>query len=99
MARKKMLGLLLAAALTGAGPARATPQHGRHAPVVRHPARHPGHRHAAAPAQPYASRILPTPTCRYPDGTPYDPDIIGGANHVGDGGPAANLGGFNPCGY
>ncbi len=44
-------------------------------------------------------RADPTPTCRYPNGTPYDPDIIGGPNHVGDGGPAANLGGFDPCGY
>lgn len=39
------------------------------------------------------------PDCRYPDGTPFDPDIIGGPNHVGAGGPAVNLGGFDPCGY
>ena len=47
----------------------------------------------------YAARRTAKPDCRYPDGTPFDPDIIGGANHVGDGGPAVNWGGFPPCGY
>ena len=66
-------------------------------------------RHAAQAARPrqlgqrrfapnYGSGYDPTPTCRYADGKPYDPDIIGGENHVGDGGPAVNLGGYNPCG-
>ena len=50
------------------------------------------------PQVPYGNDAGPTPTCRYADGTPYDPDIIGGPNHVGDGGPAANFGGFDPCG-
>lgn len=69
----------------------------------RHHARH--HRHAAPYGgygygrRPYASSVSPTITCYYPDGMPYDPDIIGGPNHVGDGGPAANLGGFYPCAF
>lgn len=98
MARKALLGLLLTAALAGAGQGWATTQHHRHAHGARHHVRG-ATRGDAASSRPYASPILPTPTCRYPDGTPYDPDIIGGVNHVGDGGPAANLGGFNPCGY
>lgn len=55
--------------------------------------------HAAVPAPGYGVSDGETPTCRTQDGTPYDPDIIGGPNHVGDGGPAANLGGTDPCGY
>ncbi len=71
---------------------------------VRHRPRHAhattAHRHVArGAARAYGFGYDPTPTCRYPDGTPFDPDIIGGPNHVGDGGPAVNLGGYNPCGY
>ena len=66
------------------------------------------HRHHLASHRPnprvlavrgYGRASDPTTTCRYPDGTPFDPDIIGGLNHVGDGGPAANLGGSDPCGF
>ena len=65
----------------------ATPALAAHRPHRRHAPR-------AAPSVTSAE-----PDCRYPDGTPFDPDIIGGANHVGDGGPAVNLGGYAPCGY
>lgn len=94
MVRQGTLGLLLAAVLA-ASSACAAPRHGH-----RHAARHPAHSYAGyAAGRPYATAASPSPTCRYADGTPYDPDIIGGPNHVGDGGPAANLGGFDPCGF
>ena len=95
MTRKAPHGLFLAL-LVGAGPAWAATQHQRHAHASRQHFHHAKRSHAGAP---YVSQVSPTPTCRYSNGTPYDPDIIGGANHVGDGGPAVNLGGFNPCGY
>lgn len=66
-------------------------QHGR----VRAASR----RYGAAPGYGYGASYDGQPTCYLADGTPYDPDIIGGVNHVGDGGPAVNFGGFNPCGY
>lgn len=91
MMRSGMLGLLVAVTL--AGPTCAASRHGH-----RHAARHAA-AHRAAAGRPYATSVSPSPTCRYPDGTPFDPDIIGGPNHVGDGGPAANLGGFDPCGF
>ena len=47
----------------------------------------------------YSSPVSPTTTCRYADGTPYDPDVIGGRNHVGAGGPAVNFGGYDPCAF
>ncbi len=100
MARFRLLGLLLAATFLGTVPGQAAVHH-RHYPVAaRHQARHAARRYAGAGyARPYASEVSPTITCRYPDGTPFDPDIIGGPSHVGDGGPAANLGGFSPCEY
>lgn len=94
MTRRDMLGLLVAAAVV-AGPARAAPARRSHHHAARRPASHV----ALQARRPYASSVSPSPTCRYPDGTPYDPDIIGGPNHVGDGGPAANLGGFDPCAF
>ena len=92
MARSRTLGLLVVAALLGTGPGWAATHH-RRTHASRHLPRFAGY------GRPYGVPASPTPTCRYPDGTPYDPDIIGGVNHVGDGGPAVNLGGFNPCGY
>ena len=96
MKRSILLSTISALALCAA-PASAAMR------VVHHP-HHPHHRAATRYAatgygavRPYASRVSPTITCRYADGTPFDPDIIGGPNHVGDGGPAANLGGFDPC--
>lgn len=98
MARKEMFGLLLVAALVGSGPAWAKVRHHRHGSATGIQARHGDRRHAGT-GRPYASAVSPTITCRYPDGTPYDPDILGGPNHVGEGGPAVNFGGFDPCGY
>ena len=92
--------LLATAALVCAVPSAAATStyrraaHGRH---HRSAHRRAGLRHGDVGGS-YGSAASPTPTCRYPDGTPYDPDIIGGPNHVGDGGPAVNLGGFDPCG-
>lgn len=92
MARYRTLGLLVVATLLGTDLSCAATHHRRS---------HASHHHPrfAGYSRPYSSQRLPTPTCRYADGTPYDPDIIGGVNHVGDGGPTVNLGGFNPCGY
>ena len=89
------IGLCLLVATLGAGPSFAEKPHHRQ----RH-ARHARLRQlqARSPAV-YGTTVSPTPDCRYADGTPFDPDIIGGRNHVGDGGPAVNLGGFPPCGY
>ena len=100
MARFRLLGLLLAATLLGTAPGQAAVHHRHYAHAARHQAYHAARGDAGyGYARPYAGTVSPTITCRYPDGTPFDPDIIGGPNHVGDGGPAANLGGFSPCGY
>ena len=96
MTRPVLLGTLLAAMVGTAvtpGAARAV-HHRRHRHIAAHRA---GPVYYGEPGRPYSSSVSPTITCRYADGTPFDPDIIGGPNHVGDGGPAANLGGFDPC--
>ena len=93
------IGLCLMVTILGAGPSVASKTH------FHHRQRHAGRAHAplrqlqARSPSAYGTNLSPTPDCRYPDGTPFDPDIIGGPNHVGDGGPAVNLGGFPPCGY
>ena len=100
MIRFRIIGLTLAAVLLGIAPGEASVHHRHRAHAARPQARHVARRYAGLGyARPYASPVSPTITCRYRDGTPFDPDIIGGPNHVGDGGPAANLGGFSPCGY
>ena len=97
MARKWTLGLLVAAALVGSGSVQAATHHHR---AALGQSRHAVRRHVGyGGGRPYGNPVSPTVTCRYPDGTPYDPDIIGGLNHVGAGGPAANFGGFDPCGF
>lgn len=65
----------------------------------RHHHRHAAHRPLRQAQRAGTTRGDPDSTCRAADGTPYDPDIIGGVNHVGDGGPAVNLGSGlgNPC--
>ena len=80
---------------------RHHPRHGRQARAAtarRHAVVRTGAAYGHA-ARPYGYGYDLTPNCRYADGTPFDPDIIGGPNHVGDGGPADNLGGFDPCGF
>ena len=98
-----VFGLSICAALVITGScAVAGVRHHRRETHAAIPHRHGAIRSAASRGQPgrvYGYVPDPTPTCRYADGTPFDPDIIGGPNHVGDGGPAANLGGFDPCGF
>ena len=92
-----MIGLALFGG-TAASDATVPRGHAHHRSLRRH---HRAVRQAAGAdrAAPYASDAYDgKPDCRYPDGTPFDPDVIGGPNHVGAGGPAANLGGFEPCG-
>lgn len=89
----------LVAALLAMGLAAAPVTPSFAAGARHHHHRHSGHRDHRQSRQSYASSPGPGTTCRTAEGTPYDPDIIGGANHVGDGGPAVNLGtGLgNPC--
>lgn len=71
-------------ALFVALPASAQPTLHRHhhrAPVAAAPPRVPGCRLEA-----YGGY-----SCYDDAGNPYEPDIIGGPNHVGEGGPAANF--------
>ena len=76
MVRSIMLVTLLAAAtMAGTGTAISNPRHHRHHHA--HAGARPGPTgHAGIP---YGAAQAPTPDCRYPDGTPFDPDIIGGA--------------------
>lgn len=91
------LAASLALVLGGMQQGLAHPHHRTH---HSHVVRQPAPRLAQSYGYPYGSPGFdPGPDCRYPDGTPFDPDIIGGPNHVGDGGPAVNLGGNAPCGY
>ena len=95
MVRSFLLGTLFLG-LAFAGPAASACTHTRH---HRHTARQPGSVMRNGLYGGYSSPVSPTTTCRYADGTPYDPDVIGGPNHVGAGGPAVNLGGFDPCAF
>ena len=98
LVRSCLLVGAIAVALPGAPDAQASPPVATRARIHRR-AHHRSRVARSAPAPGYGTTYSPSPDCRYPDGTPFDPDIIGGPNHVGDGGPAVNLGGFAPCGY
>lgn len=86
-----VLCTVLATTLVGPGAARMSMAL-RHF-VRRHVAhRKVAHRPTPRVAAPYDNpnrqgSYDPTPTCYGPGGKPYDPDIIGGRNHVGCGRP------------
>ena len=91
-----LAGLGVLATLSGCAAVQAETRSerriGHHHRVARHGSRHADPQRAYA--QPYSGGVGANAAsdCRTANGTPYDPDLTGGVNAVGEGGPGGFAG-------